>query len=96
MGGESQFEMMAENHFLYDSSWASRTYGYINAEAGLFPYTLDYKTVQDCPTGSCPKCSYPGVWVQPMLDLEDEWLGVIDASKPDQGAPCSMLDGCIM
>ena len=25
---------------------------------------------QDCAVGPCPTCSYPGLWEQPMLDLE--------------------------
>ena len=26
--------------------------------------------LQDCEIKPCPTCSYPGLWVQPMLDLE--------------------------
>jgi len=94
-GGDEMFEMIAENNFLYDCSWPTRSYGYLDAEFGLFPYTLDYRTVQDCPIDPCPKCSYPGVWVQPMIDLEDEWIGS-NPICPECGNVCSMLDGCVI
>jgi len=94
-GGDTMFQMMEENNFLYDSSWPTRQYGYIDAEYAMFPYTLDYKTKQDCPIDPCPKCSHPGIWEQLMIDLEDEWLGSNPAC-PECGNLCSMLDGCVI
>ena len=61
----------------------------------MFPYTLDYKSKQDCPIEPCPHCSWPGVWEQPMIDLEDEWIGS-NPSCPECGNACSMLDACVM
>jgi len=92
-GGEDQFTMMQNNGFKYDCSMPTRLYGYIDADRGLYPYTLDYKSKQDCEVGTCPKCSYPGMWVQPMIDLEDNWHA--NPNLPDYGMPCSMLDACI-
>jgi len=94
-GGDNMFQMLAENNFLYDSSWPTRQYGYIDAEYAIFPYTLDYKTKQDCPIEPCPHCSWPGVWEQPMIDLEDEWIGS-NPSCPECGNACSMLDACVI
>jgi len=94
-GGDPMYEMLRENGFSYDCTWPTRTYGYLDATNGLFPYTLDYKSIQDCPIEPCPKCSHPGIWVQPMIDLEDEQLGV-NPMYPDNGMPCSMLDGCVI
>jgi len=94
-GGDNMFNMLQNNSFLYDCSWPTRAYGYIDAEYGLYPYTLDYSTKQDCPIKPCPECSYPGVWVQPMIDLEDEWIGS-NPNCPTCGNVCSMLDGCII
>jgi len=94
-GGDNMFQMLAENNFLYDCSWPTRAYGYIDAEYGLYPYTLDYASKQDCPIAPCPECSHPGVWVQPMLDLEDEWYGS-NPNCPTCGNICSMLDGCVI
>merc|ERR1712142_1437473 len=59
-GGDNMFTMLSENNFLYDSSWPTRAYGYVDAENGLYPYTLDFASIQDCPIEPCPKCSYPG------------------------------------
>jgi len=92
-GGEAQFTMMQNNGFKYDCSMPTRLYGYIDADRGLYPYTLDYKSKQDCEVGTCPKCSYPGMWVQPMIDLEDNWHA--NPNTPEFGMPCSMLDACI-
>jgi len=91
LGGDTQFSMLNNNNFEYDCSWPTRAFGYMDAETGLYPYTMDYQSVQDCEIKPCPTCSYPGLWVQPMLDLEDEWIGSV---VPDQGNPCSMLDAC--
>merc|ERR1712126_789676 len=92
-GGDNQFFMLENNNFQYDCSWPTRKFGYKDAMLGLYPYTLDYRSVQDCPIEPCPQCSHPGLWVQPMIDLEDEWIGA-NPSTPDFGNPCSMLDAC--
>jgi len=92
-GGDNMYTMLENNNFKYDCTWPTRKFGYLNAVQGLYPYTLDYKTVQDCPIEPCPTCSHPKLWVQPMLDLEDEWIGA-NPQKPDNGMPCSMLDAC--
>ena len=51
------------------------------------------KLTQDCPIEPCPQCSHPELWVQPMIDLEDEWIGA-NPQTPNNGNPCSMLDAC--
>jgi len=94
-GGDTMYQMLQENKFKYDCTWPTRTYGFLEAENGLYPYTLDYKSIQDCPIEPCPSCSHPGIWVQPMIDLEDEQLGV-NPQYPNNGMPCSMLDGCVI
>jgi len=94
MGADEMFTALSQNNFAYDCSWATRDYGYLNMDSGLFPYTLDYASVQDCEIEPCPTCSYPGLWVQPMLDLEDNWFNA-NPNDPDHGYPCSMLDGCV-
>jgi len=93
-GGDVMFDMLKSNSFTYDSSWPTRSFGYLNAMNGLFPYTLDYATAQDCEIEPCPTCSHDGIWIQPMIDLEDEWVGA-DPFYPDNGMPCSMLDACV-
>ena len=45
-GGDNMFNMLMNNNFLYDCSWPTRAYGYIDAEYGLYPYTLDYSSKQ--------------------------------------------------
>jgi len=95
MGGDEMFSALERDGFGYDCTWVSRNYGYLDLDKGLFPYSMDYKSVQDCEIGPCPTCGYEKLWVQPMLDLEDLWLGA-DPFHPNNGMPCSMLDGCII
>jgi len=94
MGGDEMYLALSRSGFEWDCSWVSREFGYQHLNRGLYPYTMDYDTVQDCEIGPCPECSYPGFWVQPMLDLEDNWFES-NPQHPDWGQPCSMLDGCI-
>ena len=39
----------------------------------------------------CPYSSFPGVWEQPILVLEDEW----DIYNEGHGQPCATLDACL-
>lgn len=78
MSGDASFEMLYRNSFLYDSSWPSQLY------SGLWPYTLNYKSTQDCVIGPCPNQTWPNVWVAPMLTWRDQL-----------GYPCAMVDTCV-
>jgi hypothetical protein len=69
--------------------------GFTNAENAIYPYTLDTLSTQDCDIPPCPVCNHTGLWEQPMIDLEDEWLGA-NPTTPDLGNACSMLDACSM
>ena len=92
-GGDVQMNMMEKVGFEYDCSLPSQTHGYLNMDHGRWPYTLDYKCnelVESCEIEPCPVCSHPGLWTQPMLDLEDNSAGV-----DGHGYPCSMLDACL-
>ena len=64
----------------WDSSWPTQTF----RNPGLWPYTLDYKSTQDCEVGPCPEDSIPGFWVAPMIDWTDQ-----------QNIVCSMVDACV-
>jgi len=90
---DTMYGVLEQENFDYDCTWPTRRFGYVDAEQGLYPYTMDYRSVQDCPIEPCPQCSHPGLWVQPMIDLEDEWIGA-NPNTPHSGNPCSMLDAC--
>jgi len=79
INGDETFRMIENNGVEYDCSMP--TYDY--SEEGLFPYTLDYRSEQDCQIKPCPKECHKGVWVVPMNDWEDL-----------QGKPCAMFDAC--
>ncbi|CAB3369415.1 Hypothetical predicted protein [Cloeon dipterum] len=80
LGGDSTFQMITNNNFLYDCSWPTQSF----VGKGLYPYSLDYKSNQDCNVGVCPTESHPGAWVLPMVD----WIGA-------NGYACAMVDTCV-
>ncbi|CAH0697353.1 unnamed protein product [Spodoptera exigua] len=79
LAGNTSYQVMADHGLEYDSSWP--TSALLNP--GLWPYTLDYASIQDCPIHPCPSASIPKPWVQPMLSFRDEF-----------GFPCAMADSC--
>jgi len=78
-GGDSMWTSLSTNNFEWDCSWPTRNY----VDPGMWPYTLDYLSQQDCQVGRCPIESYPGKWEVPMIDLTDT-----------AGNPCAMVDTC--
>lgn len=80
MSGENSFEMLNKENFLYDSSWPSLRY----TNPGIWPYTLDTRSTQDCVIGPCPVRNYSGTWVLPMLTWVDQ-----------ENIPCAMVDSCV-
>lgn len=77
--GNNSFLAMKQIGLTYDSSWPTQHF----VSPGLWPYSLDYGSVQDCPIGTCPTASIPNVWVNPILSWEDT-----------EGNRCSMIDAC--
>jgi len=95
-GGEEQFSVMRQLRLLYDSSLSSLSFGHENINNGLWPFTYDYKSEMDCGIGPCPECAWPGVWEQPILDLEDNRFGSSPTANKSLGASCNMLDSCVI
>jgi len=94
-GGDRQFQIFGDNGFKYDCSTPNREFGHTNMPNGIWPYTLDFnRGSMNCQIEPCPTCEYPGIWSQPILDLEDMWLGA--EGVPGVGVPCVMLEGCII
>ncbi|XP_055537286.1 chitin deacetylase 7 [Wyeomyia smithii] len=80
MAGNNSFQMMKNSGFTYDCSMPTRQF----VSPGMWPYTLDYQSTQDCVIGPCPSASYPGVWVIPMITWTTK-----------DGFPCAMVDTCL-
>ncbi|KAJ8708748.1 hypothetical protein PYW08_010130 [Mythimna loreyi] len=79
LSGNVSFQVMADYGLEYDCSWPTSSY----TDPGLWPYSLDYASVQDCMIPPCPTASIPKTWVLPMVSWID--LG---------GFPCAMADSC--
>ncbi|KAA0194972.1 hypothetical protein HAZT_HAZT001715 [Hyalella azteca] len=90
VGGNLMYEVLLENGFKYDCSWPSLKYTPWYTEFGgeplgtLWPYTLDYMSIQDQTVGTKPTDSFPNMWVNPMTDMQD-----------NRGVECPMLDQCV-
>ncbi|GAB6019417.1 Cytidine deaminase 5 [Chamberlinius hualienensis] len=78
IGGNSQYAMLYDNNFTYDSSMPV----YEN-KPPYWPYTLDYSIPHECMIPPCPTHSYPGVWEIPLVMMVDL-----------NGGRCSMADAC--
>nr|AGC92658.1 hypothetical protein [Heliconius erato] len=79
LSGNASFEMMIKANFKYDMSWPTVLF----QNPGLWPYTLDYMSIQDCITPYCPTASLPGPWVVPMI----AWSDLL-------GIPCTVINSC--
>jgi len=77
-GGDAMFQALNNSGLTYDSTLVA---GENNPP--LWPYTLDYKSSQECKISPCPKNSHPGKWEVPLIQYIDEKSRV-----------CSMLDAC--
>ncbi|XP_075986001.1 chitin deacetylase 8-like [Anticarsia gemmatalis] len=80
MAGDANFKMMANHNIMYDCSWETTT----ETDPGLWPYTLDYKSTQECIVPPCPTSSIPGPWVYPLVAWSDL-----------QNLTCSFVDVCL-
>lgn len=61
----------------YDNSLAS------SSSNRLYPYTLDYDRDQSCFVGKCPSGQFPGFWVVPINNLQNQ-----------NGTDCVAVQGC--
>uniref|UniRef100_A0A1B0FC31 Chitin-binding type-2 domain-containing protein n=1 Tax=Glossina morsitans morsitans TaxID=37546 RepID=A0A1B0FC31_GLOMM len=86
VGGNKQFEMMADQFFVYDAS--------ITASLGrvpIWPYTLYFRMPHKCNGNAhnCPSRSHP-VWELVMNELDRRDDPTFDESLPG----CHMVDSC--
>jgi hypothetical protein len=66
VGGNEQFEMMADQFFIYDASIAAPL-----SRVPIWPYTLEYRMPHKCHGngGNCPSRAHP-VWELPINELD--------------------------
>lgn len=79
LSDNNSFEMIKKAGLYYDCSMPSQHF----TNPGMWPYSLDYATTQDCPLSHCPDASIPDVWISPILSWTDL-----------EGYQCSMVDAC--
>lgn len=77
--GNDFYKALVGGGFAWECSrptWNQRT-------PGLWPYTNDYLSTQDCQIPPCPNDAFAGFWTVPMLDT----IGIDEF-------PCAMIDEC--
>lgn len=79
LNGNITFEAYSQSNLTYDHSWPTLS------SLPFFPYTLDYRSTQDCSVGNCPNESFPGIWVLPIVNIRGE-----------NDTECNTLLGCQM
>lgn len=76
MGGNASFELAID----LGSTWQTYTF----TGPSLWPYTLDFASIQECINPPCPTACLPGVWVLPLISWRDL-----------TGLPCTtVIDAC--
>lgn len=79
-GGDVMYDILSKNNFKWDCSRPTLNY----RSPGMWPYTNDHASVQDCQIPPCPVGAYKGFWTVPMIDL----IG-------DDNQACAMVDQCV-
>ncbi|XP_021955957.1 chitin deacetylase 7 [Folsomia candida] len=79
VGGNPMYSALVGGGFEWDCSRPTQN----QRIPGLWPYTNDYASTQDCQIPTCPDEAFPGFWTFPMIDL----IG-------DDQFPCAMVDEC--
>ncbi|XP_014663893.1 PREDICTED: uncharacterized protein LOC106806464 [Priapulus caudatus] len=78
LGGNMQFAMLKDEGFQWDNSWPTQ-----QMNPPMWPYTLDYRSTQECVVPPCPTAAFPGVWEVPMVDYLDT-----------NNTVCASVDNC--
>ncbi|ODM98556.1 hypothetical protein Ocin01_08115 [Orchesella cincta] len=79
IGGDPMYNVLKQGGFKWECSRPTLNF----RKPGLWPYTNDYISHQDCQIQPCPVGEYKGFWTVPMLDM----IG-------DNNAGCAMVDTC--
>ncbi|OXA54064.1 chitin deacetylase 8 [Folsomia candida] len=79
MGGNTMFTAMSGSF-----EWESSRPTFNQRVPGLWPYTNDYASTQDCLIPPCHNDSFPGFWSFPMINFLSEDL-----------TPCNVLEECV-
>ena len=81
--GDVMFDILYKNNFTYD---ATMTYPFPRNVYSpvMWPFTLDYSYTLVCNIDPCPKKSYPGLWIIPVVNVMDY----------REHLPCAYIDFC--
>ena len=81
-GGDTQFKMLMQEDFMYDSTLKSGPTDLDSLQ--VWPFTLEEPFEdQSCSSVNCPKDAYPAMWVAPSVRLSMETTS------------CTYLDECV-
>ncbi|XP_071446809.1 chitin deacetylase 7-like [Hetaerina americana] len=89
MSGDNTFKLMFQRNLTWDSSWPTHAN---LIDHIIWPYTLDFKSPQDCPIPPCPKSSFPGRWVVPIV----AWINENTICSTPETCPNISTEGKIL
>ncbi len=83
-GGDTQFTLMKNEGFEYDSSFIAGPYFEGDWRQPVWPYTLEFPPgLEFCDNHNCPRSNFSGIWEVPL----NRWIGL-------DGKACPMVDAC--
>merc|ERR1712218_134546 len=87
VGGNTQFEMMYDQGFFYDSSTAAPL-----SRVPVWPYSLDFRMPHKCHGNAqnCPSRSWRGLWEMPINELDRR----DDPSFDERLSGCHLVSSC--
>lgn len=79
VGGNTEFKTLKDAGFMFESSMPTQMY----RDPPLWPYTLEYRSTQDCVIAPCPTDSFPELWEVPLVDYNSK-----------DGRLCNFITSC--
>jgi len=80
-GGDPMYKVLSDGLFQWECTRPTLNF----RNPGLWPYTNDYASSQDCQIAPCPIGAYPGFWTVPMIDMlggDNEGCAMVDTCTP--------------
>ncbi|CAL8073271.1 unnamed protein product [Orchesella dallaii] len=81
IGGDDMYNVLKQANFQWECSRPTLNF----RKPGLWPYTNDYRSTQDCQIAPCPVGEYKGFWTVPMIDMmgnDNEGCAMVDTCTP--------------
>ncbi|KAJ7383022.1 Polysaccharide deacetylase [Desmophyllum pertusum] len=86
VGGNTEFKVLKDSGFLYESSMPTQRY----LNDPFWPYTLEYRSTQDCEIGPCPTGTYS--FLKKLASMDDVWVVTVSQAIEWIKSPTKLED----